>query len=394
MTEAVVLVGGGLANGLIALRLRALRPEVPVTLLERDGRMGGNHTWSFHDGDVSTLTLGALQPLVVHSWASQGVRFPGLERHLTARYHSITSDSLHGAVSRALGEHARCGVEVTEVLPHEVRLANGERLPASLVVDGRGMQPTSHFELRWQKFLGLELELDGPHGLEAPVIMDATVEQLDGYRFMYLLPFGPRRLLVEDTCYSDTPQLRVPALRERVHAYADTCGLRVAAVVREETGVLPIVLDGDPGAFWREAGAEIPRAGMRAMLFHHTTGYSLPDAVRLAELIANAPRLESGALAQAVRGLSQQRWREQRFYRLLNRLLFEAAEPAERWRALRHFYASAEPLIARFYAGRTSTADAMRLLSGRAPVPLARALRCIARGLVPAGTRTGRRRPA
>ena len=36
----VVLVGGGLANGLIALRLRALRPELRVVIVERDARLG------------------------------------------------------------------------------------------------------------------------------------------------------------------------------------------------------------------------------------------------------------------------------------------------------------------------------------------------------------------
>ena len=36
---------------------------------------------------------------------------------------------------------------------------------------------------------------------------DATVEQLDGFRFLYTLPFGPDQLLVEDTRYSDGPAL-------------------------------------------------------------------------------------------------------------------------------------------------------------------------------------------
>ncbi|MCB1597456.1 MAG: NAD(P)-binding protein, partial [Gammaproteobacteria bacterium] len=44
----VLLVGGGLANCLIALRLHALRPDLRVTLLEAGPAPGGNHTWSFH----------------------------------------------------------------------------------------------------------------------------------------------------------------------------------------------------------------------------------------------------------------------------------------------------------------------------------------------------------
>ena len=37
--------------------------------------------------------------------------------------------------------------------------------------------------------------------------MDATVEQQDGYRFVYCLPFTSTSVFVEDTYYQDTPML-------------------------------------------------------------------------------------------------------------------------------------------------------------------------------------------
>ena len=40
----LILVGGGLANGLIAWRLRMQRPELNILLLESGERIGGNHT--------------------------------------------------------------------------------------------------------------------------------------------------------------------------------------------------------------------------------------------------------------------------------------------------------------------------------------------------------------
>jgi lycopene beta-cyclase len=49
----LILVGGGLAAGLIAWRLALDRPDLRVAVVERDGRIGGRHTWSFFDGDVS-----------------------------------------------------------------------------------------------------------------------------------------------------------------------------------------------------------------------------------------------------------------------------------------------------------------------------------------------------
>jgi lycopene beta-cyclase len=177
-------------------------------------------------------------------------------------------------------------------------------------------------------------------------------------------------------------------LRAEVHAYAQQRGWAVARVAREETGVLPIVLGGDVEGFWREAGG-VPLSGMAAMLCHHTTGYSLPDAVRLADLVAAMPDLSSAYVAVAIREFALRRWREQGFFRLLNRMMFEAAEPDERYRTLQHFYGLPEPLIARFYAGRLTAGDRLRLLAGRPPVPVGRALRVMLRGLL--ATRAGGR---
>ena len=70
--------------------------------------------------------------------------------------------------------------------------------------------------------------------------MDATVPQDDGFRFVYVLPLAEDRVLVEDTCFSDTDILDREALRARALAYAREKGLGPFEVVREEEGVLPL----------------------------------------------------------------------------------------------------------------------------------------------------------
>src|SRR3546814_5825109 len=50
--------------------------------------------------------------------------------------------------------------------------------------------------------------------------MDATVEQVDGYRFAYLLPLDAETIFIEDTCFGDSPDIDVPAARARIRAYA------------------------------------------------------------------------------------------------------------------------------------------------------------------------------
>jgi len=55
-------------------------------------------------------------------------------------------------------------------------------------------------------------------------------------------------------------------------------------------------------------------------------------------------------------------------------MLFHAAEPEQRWRVFERFYRLPEPLIERFYAGHSTMADRLRVLCGRPPVPIGRAL--------------------
>jgi lycopene beta-cyclase len=257
-----------------------------------------------------------------------------------------------------------------------VTLATGERIAARGVIDGRGPMPSSHLWLGFQKFVGQEVELAAPHGLVRPIVMDATVEQIGGYRFVYVLPFSPTRLLIEDTYYTDGDELDVAAIRARIAEYAVGQGWRIAQTLAEETGVLPIVLGGDVDAFWHEAG-DVPRSGLRAALFHATTGYSLPDAVRLALKIASSPDLSSPALLRLIREHAAAQWRHAAFYRALNRMLFLAAETGRRRDVMRRFYTLPEPLITRFYAGTTTLADKACILVGRPSVPVGAAVQAL-----------------
>jgi lycopene beta-cyclase len=379
MTD-LILVGGGLANSLIAWRLATRRPEVRLLVLERDEHLGGRHTWSFHEEDLTRDQHDWMRPLVVRSWTEHEVRFPSGRRRLRSAYHSVTSERLREVVGGALKARVRPNAEVVSVSPKEIVLGDGTRLVADGVVDGRGDPGDRHLVLGFQKFLGLTLDLEEDHDLEGPILMDATVSQVDGFRFLYTLPFGRRRLLVEDTRYADAPALDLGEMRREIRAYARAQGWPVAGEVGEEVGALPIVLSGDIEAFWDEAGAGVARSGMRAALFHPTTGYSLPEAVCLADAIAASPDLGSPALHALTRRRSREAWRRGRFFRLLNRMLYRAAEPEKRYRVLEHFYRLPEPLIARFYAGRVTWRDRVRVLSGRPPVPVGRALEAMLTG--------------
>jgi len=106
--------------------------------------------------------------------------------------------------------------------------------------------------------------------------MDACVDQAGGYRFLYVLPFDDRTLLIEDTRYTDGDDLDHDLFRTGVRDYAAQRGWVIETVLREEEGVLPVALDGDIAAHLKRLGPTA-LSGLRAGLFHPTTGYSLPS---------------------------------------------------------------------------------------------------------------------
>ncbi|MFD2647095.1 lycopene beta-cyclase CrtY [Devosia albogilva] len=370
------MAGGGLAAALIARRL-SLHSNDRVLILEAAPEPFGEHTWSFHLHDVGEDDLPWLIPMMAYQWPGQAVRFRNYRRDLSSGYATLTSASVRESMKQLRNVEIRCGVRVESVGSDRVWLSNGETLDANCVIDARGYRSSSALVLGYQKFVGLEVETSAPHGVHNPVIMDASVDQHDGYRFVYLLPFSQTRILIEDTRYADGEALDDAALERDIHGYAAHQGWSISRVVRRERGVLPISLAHDADRFWAEVPPDVPQAGMRAALFHPTTGYSLPEAVRVANLVAEAWPIGSAALAGKLREHAVRRHREQRFYRLLNRMLFLAAAPHRRHLVLQRFYRLPEPLIERFYAGRTTWADMARILVGKPPVPVHRALACL-----------------
>ncbi len=360
-----VLVGGGLANGLIASALLHRHPDLRLALVERDSVVGGNHTWCFHERDLPFECESFVRPLVAHRWDRYEVRFPDRSRVVESSYAAVTSRSLAAHLDALFNDRPRAalltGTPVVDVKAHTVRLADGRTLVGRAVVDARGPDTRRGSAEAYQKFLGLELELSEPHGMTAPRLMDAEVPQIDGFRFVYTLPLDERRVLVEDTYYSTSPELQIAELRVRVRAYAEALGSPIQAVVREELGVLPLPLRGLP-----EFGPEDPfRAGYAGGWLHPTTGYSFPVATRVAAFVAQKePNELCGAELGALR---REHERQARFCMMLNRLLFGAFDPRHRFHVLERFYGLPVDTIARFYALQSTRADRARILCGRPP---------------------------
>jgi lycopene beta-cyclase len=323
--------------------------------------------WCFHAGDVDDAAE-LVRPLIAQRWPAYEVRFPDLSRTLDEPYAAVPSERLDEVVQGAFAARAQAqlflGETARRVTAHDVELASGPTLSAEVVIESRGPEafapaPGTGF----QKFIGLELEVKPPSPLRTPRLMDALVPQKDGFRFMYALPLAADRVLLEDTYFSDSAELRPRELEAEIMAYAERLGLDVVAVRRRESGVLPLPISAPP---LLEPKADAPLlAGYQGGWFHPVTGYSFPLAVRLARAVAGA---EPSELRTRVWPALLRRQRSQlRFAVLLNRMLFTAFESDQRYRAIERFYRLPVESIRRFYALDLTARDRLRVVCGRPP---------------------------
>lgn len=374
----LAIVGGGLAGGLIALAVVRQRPELKIVLIEQADHFGGNHIWSYFASDVAPEHRWLTAPLVTYGWSGYDVHFPEHSRTLDTIYYSVESERLDWLLRQSLPADALItGREVKAVSPRLVVLEGAQRINASGVIDARGPGDLHHLDCGWQKFTGQLLQLAEPHDLTRPIVMDATVDQHDGYRFIYVLPFGLDKVFVEDTYYSDRPDHDRRVMAQRIAAYADSKGWQVDRVLREETGVLPVVMGGDLDDYWASGSGRTAKAGARGAFFQPVTSYSLPDAVRTAAFVADLPDFDGDKLNMLLRQRADEHWRNGKFYRMLNRMLFRASTKDDRYKIFERFYRLKPGLIARFYAGQSTGGDKARLLTGKPPVPIGKALKVL-----------------
>lgn len=363
----IVIAGRGLAGTLTAAFLCRSNPGLKIALAGRGGERPAQ-TWSFHAQDLSLQANDFLAPLVSCTWPGYSVEFPDHKRRIGLTYNSIRSEDYWRRIEEFLKDVVQIEGEIRAVSDTGVQLADGNVAIGRIVLDARGVRSKDFSNCGWQKFVGIEIETATPHGFREPVIMDATVPQRDGYRFFYLLPFSETHLLVEDTYYSDYPDLNEAMIQREIRRYLQSLGISSYSTMRQESGCLPIPLD----QAWLAPQGGAEKIGMAGGFFHPTTGYSFPLTVKCAEELAHLVGRRGGIdqIPSAIRRSRADLARSSGFLVRLNRMLFRAGQPDYRWKILSQFYKRNEKVISSFYSGRIRFATALAMVTGIPPVPV------------------------
>ena len=378
-----LIVGGGAAGLSLAYHI-AQDPRLAsktVLLIESEAKELNDRTWSFWTDEP-----GLFDGIVAHEWRKIAFRSPGFERVFDLgryRYQTINGLDYYRFVRRALADNphfsfVRGQVTHLENTPAGVRATTAEgAYSARYAFDSRPpnlakmKQPQKHRYLL-QHFVGWEIETENDVFDPAVVeFMDFRGEQQHEARFIYVLPFTPRKALVEYTLFSATP-LPKAEYEAAIRAYlATTLGVKHYRITSEEVGAIPMTDHPLPA----RQGAHIINLGTRGGRAKPSTGYAFKriqqQSARLVAALA-----ATGSLPADPTG---DQWQ----FRLFDTLLLDIMQRrGETTRDIFRQLFERNPVerIFRFLDETTSWADNLRVMNSVSPGPFMRSIAQVLRG--------------
>jgi lycopene beta-cyclase len=310
----VLVAGAGPAGRAIALACarRGLRTAVADPAPDRPWRATYG-AWADELIGLAALTGHAVPVAGTAAAVAHGYRRHRLDRDYqvldTGALRRVLITAAGGGVTEHRGRvtavrHTRTGSTVA--------LAGAGELAAAVVVDATGARRRPGRPRAEQTAFGVILDAAAarpvlPAG--QAVVMDwrpAAATGPDWPTFLYAVPLGGGRVLLEETCLARRPGLGTAVLRERLAVRLARSGIGPDALAGAPRERVRFPVD-DPV---RRPGRVVP-FGAAAPLVHPATGYSVAAALRLAPGVAGAlaAGLGTGPAAGPVRAAAAGWWR-------------------------------------------------------------------------------------
>lgn len=343
--KPVIIIGGGIWGGLLALRLKEVLPDVPFELHEISDELGEGQSISFHQSDVSPEAFQRLRPFITGKWSRFQVEFPRFERNFSDAYCWISQQRFDQRLKTLLS-------------PEELFLRSDIRLEEALqrgsfVIDTR---THGYFKAQgYHKTLALMVDLQRPHGMTVPITVDARVEQKSGFRYLQYLPIGEDKLYVKDVRYSNHPSLYDDYFEGDILTDLSLRGWEVKEVLGRERDFRKIPRE----EFVPENRGRVIRL---EGFYHDITGEILPDAIRLIEKMVGTS-FRYGELKEVLKLYQMERTSKKKILKNLNQILYQRATPCHgRYAYLRLLYQLPSEIRKKFYAGELELMDLGRAL--------------------------------
>lgn len=314
------IVGAGLAGLSLARALARSRIPGSVAIVDAKETFPDDRTWSFWDTDNSTDA--ALATGSWSHWQLTDASGTYVQHSSTIPYVTIKSREFYDSTLAEIGA-ADYDLVLGEAVTSIEERADGctvttpsQTIAADYVFDARGLTPAMLAGVDVvQRFVGYRIETaSDAFDPTVATLMDVQADTEDGFHFFYVLPFGPREALVENTYFA-----RRPIRRERLEAELDRY------VARRFGAERPAIRYREAGALPMSSSFKLPRStqrvipiGLRGGCARPGTGYTfhrvqaqvariarafaVPQAtLDLDDIAASAPGCDAFLLAAASR---------------------------------------------------------------------------------------------
>ena len=245
----ILIIGAGCAGLSLARELSACKYTGSVVLIEPRAAYNDDRSWCFWAPDQHPLST-----WVGHKWSSWAFGVAGHPIQVQScpgySYQYVRSKDFYEKSGFIIKQNANMtlnmGQRVMDVQKNNDRWlvsTASSQYDAKFVVDTRppSEQRMSQSTL-YQSFLGLEIELNQPLPDTHHVELMTEMRVVNGeFCFTYVLPLGPKKVLVETTFFARTP-LTPQVIEQELHLLLEQRAWRSGRVIRQEYGVLPMGL--------------------------------------------------------------------------------------------------------------------------------------------------------
>ena len=292
-TEVDYLFAGAGASAtllLMCMEKHGLLKDKKILILDPDTKQNNDKTYCFWSEQNEQLTL-QCQHLISHEWDEVSVNQNQQESLLPKKYFHISGIDVYKELRRIIDQHhlqrIQCSVMELTSIKNGVKVITDKQIwKSSLVFDSR---PPKYLPLKnddaylVQSFIGYVISTNEPiSNLNCVDLMDFNVEQLGATQFMYVLPLGEGKTLVELTRFGLEP-ITLNEANPILDLYI-THRFGKYQILHTETGCIPmstadISVDSLPGV--------IPIGG-RAGAVKPSTGYAFKNMFHHAERLADS----------------------------------------------------------------------------------------------------------
>jgi len=210
-----LFAGGGASATLLLMSMerRGMLKGKKIAVLDPDSKSVNDKTYCFWENPDHQLAV-QCGHLVSHQWKKASVNQNPSESLFPMHYFHVSSSDLYTELQQIIQTHGlqRIPAYVSDLEAEEthVKVVTDKGLWLSKTVfDSRPPKylPTQNTEAHLlQSFIGFVVETEDqipdPDRID---LMDFEVEQLGWTQFVYVLPFGPNKMLVELTRFGEVP---------------------------------------------------------------------------------------------------------------------------------------------------------------------------------------------